>query len=438
MSPPGSPGGFSMAPPLEPPSTVKPMPAGARAASDPQGVSEGQNAEPLLSPFLQRVAHQMQCDAQLLGIRHDHRKLEGTVEHRPSCDNQKAAQNQQSPEDYTKAATTANELAGAVLHSSNSLHGTHSHLQRDSHQEGAQGHFRPHLPAQGSFKEVCQPRCHPDLLDLESQQSRGTPAVRPSQHRQQPMHLLGPASHASQHPASASMRKPQARAGHADRGSAGSVQQQQHRQVRQQQHGSDAGQQHSPGSRQSIRQCHQHAAGLQSLSSGHDADMTPGSQQASNSLEAHSRHVRHLVRPAASLATQRTEAGSTIRHDARSGRGDSPIGHTPASEELPGCLDMSSTGVVEFPSESEASQRKKKKGSGSSPAGSVATSSGSSGASLDQRQLHGGQSMHEAASESIMAPLQLPSPLLDSNSEGALLLTQTFHRLPILDSTDIP
>ena len=58
MSPPATPGGCSMAPPLEPPSTIQP----AQAA----GVKGGCAPPAMLSPFLQRVARQMQLDAELL------------------------------------------------------------------------------------------------------------------------------------------------------------------------------------------------------------------------------------------------------------------------------------------------------------------------------------------------------------------------------------
>ena len=58
MSPPATPGGCSMAPPLEPPSTIQPA-----------GVPR---APLILSPFMQRVARQMQLDAELLSHSQTH------------------------------------------------------------------------------------------------------------------------------------------------------------------------------------------------------------------------------------------------------------------------------------------------------------------------------------------------------------------------------
>ena len=432
-----------MAPPLEPPSTVKPGPAGARWASDPHGVPEGPGQESLLSPFLQRVAHQTQCDAELLGVRHSQRKLADTTEHRPAYDDQKAAWHQKSPQAYEEAATAADKLAAAVMHSSGSLYQAQS--QRDTQEDHAQRQPRLHQPAHAPSKESCQPRCHPGLLVSASQQSQGMLAACLDQHHYQPVHSLDSVSYASQHMASASQPKVQTSAGHtddrkADRESAGSVQGQQHRQVGQQEHSFDGRQHQSPSSRQSIRQCHQRGAASHSLSSDHNAGITPSSQQASNSLEAHSRRVAHPVRPAASLVTQCAKAGSIISHDARSAADDSPTDQAPALKKLPEWLDMSTSDPVESPAESEACQRKRKKSGWSSPAGSHwSAASGSSSrnssnsSSLDQRQLRGERSVHQPASESMMVAVQLPSPLPDSSSEGDVLLTQTFTRLQIAE-----
>ncbi|DBA74326.1 TPA: hypothetical protein ACH3X1_011100 [Trebouxia sp. C0004] len=57
-SPPATPGGCSIAPPLEPPSTIQP-------AGVPRPL-------PIVSPFMQRVAHQMQLDAELLSLSQTH------------------------------------------------------------------------------------------------------------------------------------------------------------------------------------------------------------------------------------------------------------------------------------------------------------------------------------------------------------------------------
>lgn len=68
-SPPDTPGGLSMAPPLEPPSTVKPLPAGGtRAARYPLAAAEDGSNRPQLSPFLRCVAHQMQLDSEVLNV----------------------------------------------------------------------------------------------------------------------------------------------------------------------------------------------------------------------------------------------------------------------------------------------------------------------------------------------------------------------------------
>ena len=67
MSPPATPGGFSMAPPLEPPSTVQPAQAGVSRVLSPPTV---------ISPFLQRVARQMQLDTELLSHVSIHRQAQ--------------------------------------------------------------------------------------------------------------------------------------------------------------------------------------------------------------------------------------------------------------------------------------------------------------------------------------------------------------------------
>ena len=58
-----------MAPPLEPPSTAKPLPAqvARHPAYSVAAAGNGSN-RPQLSPFLRRVAHQMQLDADVLNV----------------------------------------------------------------------------------------------------------------------------------------------------------------------------------------------------------------------------------------------------------------------------------------------------------------------------------------------------------------------------------
>ena len=58
-----------MAPPLEPPSTSKPLLAqAARAPAYSLAVAGDRDIRPQLSPFLRRVAHQMQLDADVLNV----------------------------------------------------------------------------------------------------------------------------------------------------------------------------------------------------------------------------------------------------------------------------------------------------------------------------------------------------------------------------------
>lgn len=81
-SPPDTPGGFSMAPPLEPPSTAKPLPAGVtRAAGYPLAAAEDGSNRPQLSPFLRRVAHQMQLDSEVLNVSQSDRQLGAIIAH---------------------------------------------------------------------------------------------------------------------------------------------------------------------------------------------------------------------------------------------------------------------------------------------------------------------------------------------------------------------
>lgn len=58
-----------MAPPLEPPSTGKPLPAQvASAPAYSQAAAGNGGNRPQLSPFLRHVARQMQLDADVLNV----------------------------------------------------------------------------------------------------------------------------------------------------------------------------------------------------------------------------------------------------------------------------------------------------------------------------------------------------------------------------------
>lgn len=120
MSPPATPGGCSMAPPLEPPSTIQPA-----------GVPR---PPPILSPFMQRVARQMQLDAELLSHSQTHTQAQRQMlqrdaecltvcqRHRPDHRAKRFAEQAQS---HDVAQPMTDNVIGARLHTK-SMHALHN------------------------------------------------------------------------------------------------------------------------------------------------------------------------------------------------------------------------------------------------------------------------------------------------------------------------
>ena len=235
-------------------------------------------------------------------------------------------------------------------------------------------------------------------------------------------------------------------------GSRSSLQLQQRQQQPQQQPGSvqqqpqqrqpgNVQQQHSPSSRQSAMQSPSGHKGTGSMpwsvhASGHTT--SPSSQQASNSVEADIRQVAAWARPAASLVTQCADAGSRIKQGAKAAGHDSPLGRPLPSQKLPGQSGVSSPITDRSAPEFGAPQGKERPG----PSGwgarvkkpvwaeedttrtTTSISSSSSSNSLEQQcsgAASSALSAHHTASQSMMLPLELPSPLPGSTSEGSAL-----------------
>lgn len=207
----------------------------------------------------------------------------------------------------------------------------------------------------------------------------------------------------------------------------------------QQQQQPDGMQQHSPSSRQSAmhspRRHHIEESTPWSVSlSG--CSTSPSSQQASNSIQADSRHVSPSARPAALLISQSAEAGSSMKHGARSARHDSALRQPLPSQKPPDESGASSPTTGRSASQSTLPECKERPGLSGWPAHvgrggwndkginsttkSISDSSSSS-SSLDRQSMGAALSMPRTASQSIMVPLELPSPMPDSSSEGTAL-----------------
>ena len=320
------------------------------------------------------------------------------------------------------------------------------------------GHLAQYIQVPGQCSLIAPaPASIPDGLPGESQvcqHQAGMPAASPEQHAQQDTSLLCHHHGAgAQHPAGhvQSTRQPQVQfhTATADRfvtkaatgeisvttGSRASLKQQQ----QQLQPQPDCVQQHSPSSRQSavhspIRR-HHGAGSMPCSMSLSGCSTSPSSQQASNSTKGHSRHVSPSTKPAASLVTQCAQAGSSIKRGAKSGRRDSALGHPVPSQKLPdqsGALTPStgrSLSESKFPHPKEwpglSGWPARGKGDACADEGiNSTTRSSSSSGTLDQQCLGSVLRMQQTASQSLMVPLELPSPMLDSSSEGTALPIQ--------------
>ena len=212
----------------------------------------------------------------------------------------------------------------------------------------------------------------------------------------------------------------------------------------QQQQQPDGAQQHSPSSRQSAmhspRRHHIGGSTPWSLSlSG--CSTSPSSQQASNFIKGDSRHVSPSARPAALLITQSAEAGSSMKHGVKSARHDSASGQPLPSQKPPDESGASSPTTDRSASQSTLPEGKERPGLSGWPAhvgrggwndkginsttksisSDSSSSSSSSSSSLDRQSMGAALSMPQTASQSMMVPPELPSPMPDSSSEGTAL-----------------
>ena len=272
------------------------------------------------------------------------------------------------------------------------------------------------------------------------------PAASPEQHAHQDTSLLRHSSDAGvqqqavhvqqcRQPAEGAVTQAATAEGSTTKGSRASQKEQQ----LQQQQQPDGVQQHSPGSRQSavhsLNRRHHYAGSTPGSVGLSGYSTSPSSQQASNSMKGHSRHAGPSARPAALFVTQCAEAGSSIKHGAKPARHDSALGHPVPSQKLPDQSGASMSSTGRSASESRVPQGKERpglpnlsecvKGDAWADEGTTSTATGisssSSSSTLDQKCLGAASSMHQTALQSMMVPLELPSPMPDRRSEGTAL-----------------
>lgn len=412
-----------MAPPLEPPSTVRPVPTAVLYAMDPPAGPGGRGHRPLLSPFMQRVAHQMQLDADLPDTSHAHRQLghsKSAIGARTGHQAPEQGQGQALPQPPDGAAAAAYTAHVAVSHATLHLQVRSQHTQQ---QPDAQRGEHTQLPAQRSRTQPASPLSSPDAF------LAGHPPARQHSQAASPKQYALLLSHS--HDASA-----QQHAGDTQQGRQSWV-----HLTTAQDGGSQAArsstsssqQRHSPSSRHSAvhKPCPRHAGSVPVPTAVSSGGTSLSSQQASNSIGVHSRYVRQshaAEKPARSPVTQCAEAGSGIKHEVKSTRHDSPLSHAVHPQKLPHQLQLSASHGSRSVSESRVSQGREQQG----PCANVrkhawadqssnSTSQSSSSSTLDRDSLDAALTVHNSASQSIMVPLELPSPMPESSSEGDAL-----------------
>ena len=431
-----------MAPPLEPPSTIKPVPAGVTwAALDPPVASGDQSNRPQLSPFLRRVAHQMQLELPNFS----HRPRGDMVTEIACTSHQKSEQGQRPSHPEGGAATAAYTGNDPVSHAA-SHRSAQSQLTR--HQDHAERKHQLQVPGQCLVTEPACPRPCDGLLGdlLASQQPPGKLAAAPAQHTYASLPSRPCVAGAHQQATAAHQCRQHLTTAHGKGSttvsSSAGLSQQQHR-PDDGQHRPDDGQRHSPSSRQSAVYSPHHGTASLPCSIGRLSTVgtSPSSQQASNSLKPDSRHVGRFAKPAALLVTQCAETGSSIRHGAESVRHEPPLAHAVPSQKLLDQLIASTSSGGRSASESGVPQGKEQPGppgwdininrhawvdegtnsTTKSSSGSSSSSSSGSSSTLDHQCLGAVSSVHQTASQSMMVPLELPSPMPDSSSEGDTL-----------------
>lgn len=452
MSPPATPGGCSMAPPLEPPSTIQP----AGAPRPP----------PILSPFMQRVARQMQLDAELLSHSQTHTQAQQQMLQRDaeSLDQRhwlahRAQGFAQQAQSHDVAQPVTDSMIGARLHTKSmralhkpeqgAQHGVAPQHEQASVRLAEQASTSQVSPAAASHRQsqvtgLASPPTVASVHTKGSQQtSRGLYAARVDEEASS---ATGSSSYrASHHAAESHAAESHAAESHAAESHA-SRQKVHTSRLSAISHGqSSVHQQHSPGSSQSPMQG---AGSKESCFLTPDASSTPGgvlpsSQQASNSIGD-----GHCMGSADSVKVMNDDARIAAQHVADSipalsnglgtAEGIHQITARPKSVKTAGpattseASDKPSDQVVHAvhsmaasferarSSSPKQSRMKKRKGRNSwadhVPAcwtdDSYSSSSSGTGPVVEFSGMQG------VASESVMMPLELPSPMPCTSSEG--------------------
>ena len=129
-----------------------------------------------------------------------------------------------------------------------------------------------------------------------------------------------------------------------------------------------------------------------------------------------------------SLVTQCAEAGSSIKQDDECARHDSSSSHGVPSQQVPGQLHLLASASGRSVSESRVPRRRERQASSASVRRRAwadesrnSSTSSTSSSTLNSCCLDAALSVHNSGSQSIMVPLELPSPMPESSSEGDAL-----------------
>jgi len=443
MSPPATPGCCSMAPPLEPPSTIQPA-----------GVPR---PPPTLSPFMQRVARQMQLDAELLNhsqthtqaqqqmLQRDAESLSVGQRHRLAHRAEGFAKQAQS---HDMAQPMTDSVNGARLHTK-SMRALHKHEQGEGAQHGlAPQHEQAlvRLAEQGFTSEVSPAAAsymQSQVTGLASPPSVASVHTKGSQQTSRLLHAARIDEEASSAKGSSSCQASQhAAESHASR------QKVQTSRPSAVSHGqSSVHQQHSPTSRHSLvqRAGSKENCFLTPDASSKPAGVLPSSQQASNSIgDGHcmgSADSGKAVNDGARIARQPVaDSNLDLSNGLGTADGVHQITARPVSVKTAGPATTSEAAVKPSDqmvhavhsmtasfgrarsSSPEQSRMKKRTGRNSwadhVPACWTDDSYSSCSSSFGTDPVIELSAVQGVASESVMMPLELPSPMPCSSSEG--------------------
>ena len=429
-----------MAPPLEPPSTIQPA-----------GVSR---APPILSPFMQRVAHQMQLDAELLSHSQTHTQAQQQMLQRDaeslSMDHRhwlahRAEGFAGQVQGHDVAQPVTDSVIGATLHtkSTRALHKPEQGAQHGLAPQHEQALVK--LTDQASSSQVtpaAAPHLQSQVTGLASPPSVASLHTKGSQQASRVLHAArideetssakgSSACQASQHAAESHASGQKVRT---SRPSAIS-------------HGQSNVHQHSPASRQSLvqRAGSKETCFLTPYASSMPAGVLPSSQQASNSIgDGHcmgsadsdkamndgariaAQHVADSI-PALSsgLGTADDIQQITARPSSVQTAGPGTASEAavkPSDHMVHAVYSMTASFGRARSSSPEQSRMKKRKGRNSwtnhVPACWRDDSYSSCSSSSGTAPVMEFSAVQGVASESVMMPLELPSPMPCTSSEG--------------------